>query len=96
MIGRGIFKNPWIFNPHINPDHKNLDERMDLLIYHVELFQQTWGKSKNFHLLKKFFKIYVHGLPNAAELRDQLVRVENYQEALDLAQKIKESAYVPV
>lgn len=93
MVGRGIFKNPWIFDPNINPDHKSLDERMDLLIYHVELFQQTWGKSKNFHLLKKFFKIYVHGLSNAAELRDQLVRVENYQEALDLAQKIKESTY---
>ena len=89
MIGRGIFKNPWIFDPKIDPEHKTIEERMDLLIYHVELFDQTWGTSKNFHLLKKFFKIYVHGLPNAGELRDQLVRVENIQQALELARTIK-------
>lgn len=88
MIGRGIFKNPWIFDPSINPEKITMAERMDLLRYHVELFEKTWGKNKNFHLLKKFFKIYVHGLPNASELRDQLVRVENAEEALALADKL--------
>jgi tRNA-dihydrouridine synthase len=91
MIGRGIFKNPWIFNPNIDPNTIQIPERMDLLKYHVELFEGTWGKSKNFHLLKKFFKIYVHGLPNAAELRDQLMRVENASQALTVAIKIAAS-----
>lgn len=89
MIGRGIFKNPWIFDPNINPEDKTIEERMDLLIYHVELFDQAWGSNKNFHLLKKFFKIYVHNLANASELRDKLVRVENVKEAVELAQAIK-------
>lgn len=89
MIGRGIFKNPWIFDTNVNPEDKSIEERMDLLLFHVDQFMQTWGNTKNFHLLKKFFKIYVHGLPNAAELRDQLVRVQNAQEAIELAQKIK-------
>ncbi len=92
MIGRGIFKNPWIFDPTIDPRRKTLTDRMDLLAYHVELFEQTWGNSKNFHLLKKFFKIYVHGLPNAAELRDWLMRVENAKQALALASNLGRQA----
>lgn len=89
MIGRGIFKNPWVFDPETDPTTKTLADRMELLKYHVELFESTWGTRKNFHLLKKFFKIYVHGLPNAAELRDRLMRVENAGEAVKVANDLK-------
>ena len=91
MIGRGIFANPWIFDPTVDPESIGIEERMDLLSYHVRLFEETWGNSKNFHLLKKFFKIYVHGLPNARELRDTLVRVENVDEALRVAGRLAAS-----
>src|SRR5690554_2135218 len=41
MIGRGIFQNPWFFEPARTetPEH----ERISKLIEHTRLFEKTWG-----------------------------------------------------
>jgi tRNA-dihydrouridine synthase len=48
---------------------------------HIRLFNETWGKTKNFAVLKKFFKIYVQGFPHASEIRVRLMETNNRQEA---------------
>ncbi len=82
MIGRGIFSNPWIFNPNINPDAVSFSERIDLMKFHIQLFDQTWGTTKNYNLLKKFFKIYLLGQPNSADLKNQLMTTTSAAESL--------------
>lgn len=82
MIGRGIFHNPWIFDKNVEPVNVPVRERLELLIRHVELFDETWGSSKNFDILKKFFKIYVSEFPNAHELRSELMLMRNAQEVI--------------
>lgn len=54
MVGRGIFKNPWLFNQ--NPVDPRPDQRINTLLRHARLYQQMWGTSRNFAILKRFLK----------------------------------------
>lgn len=77
MIGRGIFHDPFLFDGGKKLTDLSLDERMKLLLRHSELFAQEWGESKHFEILRKFYKIYTLGLPNAGELREKLMATKN-------------------
>jgi nifR3 family TIM-barrel protein len=79
MIGRGIFANPWIFTDSEKKVH-SVEENLDLLLKHTELFVNTWGDEKPFHIMKKFFKVYVKGFDGANELRQKLMECENLEE----------------
>lgn len=78
MIGRGIFADPWIFNPLQKPHSRK--DYIDLLIRHIELFESTWGDTKNFAIIKKFFKMYVNNFRGAAKLREKLMESKNFDE----------------
>lgn len=47
MIGRGIFENPWFFDPAVDPAEKTPNERLELLKEHVRLFTELWGPTQN-------------------------------------------------
>lgn len=84
MIGRGIFKDLWAFakeSEKPKADHKYM---LNLLIEHVNLFEETWGETKNYHILKKFYKIYVGDFCGANKLRTELMESKSYQEARDI------------
>src|SRR3989344_1057321 len=81
MIGRGIFDNLWLFNKNVNPENISYQEKLKLLIKHLELFDRTWGsfdrlRTKNFALMKKFYKIYVSDVPDASEFRSKLMELK--------------------
>lgn len=82
MVGRGIFHNPWIFQP----DHPvpGKQEKLARLLLHTQLFEATWGKGKNVNILKRFYKIYTHGFPEAARLRARLMEARNFGEIYDV------------
>ena len=82
MVGRGIFNDPWFFtNENID---RSIEDKLQLLESHITLFSATWGTTRNFSLLKRFFKIYIHGFDGAAALRGQLMEAHNYAEALEV------------
>jgi tRNA-dihydrouridine synthase len=89
MIGRGIFHNLWAFDSHgvshMN-DHKEL---IRILKMHMQLFEKTWGRTKNFSVLKKFFKIYINDFPNASEIRVQLMETNSVEEVEELLRTIQ-------
>jgi tRNA-dihydrouridine synthase len=78
MIGRGIFQNPWFFNPNQTDTSKN--DRIKKLLEHTHLFENTWGGIKNFNILKRFYKIYLNSFEGAAKLRADLMNVKDYNE----------------
>lgn len=78
MVGRGIFHNPWFFNTGLT--EKTTEEKLDLLWKHAELFVETWRNSKNFAILKRFFKIYTNGFPGAHQLRAGLMETRTLDE----------------
>ena len=78
MIGRGIFQNPWFFNPEKSEISK--EDRIQKLIDHTRLFEQTWNPGKNFNILKRFYKIYLNSFPRAAKMRTDLMEVKGYDD----------------
>ncbi len=84
MVGRGIFQNFWMFT---NNNHLSVNEKLDAMWRHAELFENTWSGSKPWVILRRFFKIYTHNLPKAAHLRDMVMRTHSLKE---LEEVIKE------
>ncbi|MBW6490337.1 MAG: tRNA-dihydrouridine synthase [Lentimicrobium sp.] len=87
MVGRGIFADPWFFSSQVKD--RRIDKNLDLLKSHIISFGNTWGNSKNFSLLKRFFKIYISGFDGAAAFRAQLMESLNTSEAVDLIEQFK-------
>lgn len=85
MIGRGIFSNPWFFNPAII--EKTPEERLNLLWKHARLFTSTWGENRNFAILKRFFKIYTSGFYGASSIRAQLMETNSIDEVQMVLEK---------
>jgi tRNA-dihydrouridine synthase len=78
MVGRGIFHNPWFFDPgHPAPGKV---ERLARLLFHTKLFEKTWGNRKSINILKRFYKIYTSEFTDAAKLRVLLMDARSYEE----------------
>jgi tRNA-dihydrouridine synthase len=88
MVGRGIFQDPWLFNPppgergSFRPPTRR--EKLELLWRHTELYFRTWQRRKNFVNLRKFYKIYASGFPGASQLRQRLMKVQTPEEVRQL------------
>lgn len=86
MIGRGIFHDPWLFNPKRESLLIDKKVRLETLLRHVNLWQQTWEGKAHYPALKRFFKIYCQGFDDASNLREQLMSSRNPDELKDLLQ----------
>lgn len=83
MIGRGIFDNPWVFHPtspRLSGASHTRQDYINLLLTHMDLFEEKWGDAKNFSVIKKFFKMYVNNFPGAAILRQKLMEANSFEE----------------
>ncbi|MCL4354529.1 tRNA-dihydrouridine synthase [Patescibacteria group bacterium] len=80
MVGRGILSNPWMFNNSVNPDEISVKTKLDTYLHHVRLYNKTWGKNKNSAVVRKFCKAYIHGFPDASNMREKLAVTKNIEE----------------
>lgn len=78
MVGRGIFKNPWFFNPEKQEITEK--ERIAKLLEHTHLYEQTWGGKKNFNILKRFYKIYLNSFEGAAKMRADIMEAKTFSD----------------
>ena len=92
MVGTGVFKNPWMFNT--DPVEITIGHRIELMRKHITLYQNTWGRRKDYNVLKRFFKIYLNGFSNAAHWRDAFMRAGNYEGALRLLGELEKEQRV--
>jgi tRNA-dihydrouridine synthase len=89
MIGRGVFKNPWIFTGK-DFESFSIEEKIDLAKRHTKYFDKEFPKNKegkrvkNFALLKKFFKVYINGFDGAKDLRMILMDAKNKKEVFEI------------
>jgi nifR3 family TIM-barrel protein len=79
MIGRGIFKNPWLFINENSQEHSPKDY-IALLKRHIYYFKKYYGENKNFEILKKFLKVYIKGFDGANEARMQFMQATSLSE----------------
>lgn len=101
MIGRGVFGRPWIFDrdqkirksfefsdKNNSKDFKLvLEKRLNIMLEHTKLFEETLGDIKPFAIMKKHYKAYVNGFDGAAELRNKLFETNNYREVKDVVKE---------
>jgi tRNA-dihydrouridine synthase len=87
MVGRGIFHDPWLFNPTVITP--SINDKLTQLILHTQLFEKYWAGKKNFNILKRFYKIYTNDFPNAAKLRAELMETSSFEQVYQLAEAAK-------
>lgn len=80
MLGRAIFGNPWLFDPALAGTIPTAHEKLSALVEHARLYEEIWGTTKPFDLLKKHVKAYVSGFRGASDLRARLMRVDTANE----------------
>ena len=88
MIGTGIFENVWLFNKEVDPLKITSSQKIELLLKHLDLYQNTYGEGKHFGLMKKFVKCYVNNFKGATEVRDSLMKTKTLKELIEATRKL--------
>ncbi|MBI5798644.1 MAG: tRNA-dihydrouridine synthase [Candidatus Yonathbacteria bacterium] len=84
MLGRAMFGTPWLFD-RSRTAPPTLAEKFEILIEHTRLYEKLLGDIKNFAIMKKHYKAYVHGFDGAKELRVHLMDAKNADEVERIA-----------
>jgi tRNA-dihydrouridine synthase len=88
MIGRGIFKNPWAFLPREKQTElDNRENRIKLLLEHLETWENTWGDIKTLKKQPEFVPNSPDNinLKNFASMKKFVkMYISNFAGALDL------------
>ncbi|WP_024653313.1 tRNA dihydrouridine synthase [Borrelia persica] len=81
MFGRGIFKNLNLFRKD-EPGFldSDLNFRLNILKLHITDFHSTWGSTKDFNKLKKYFKIYFNESEMCSEYFQNIMSSSSYDE----------------
>lgn len=85
MIGRGIFHNQWAFSK--KPYESTIQERIQKLIKHTKLYEETWQGKRDFNMMKKFVKAYIQGFDNAGDVRSDLMMSQTSEELIEKLEK---------
>ena len=90
MIGRGAQGNPWIFKRinhymqtgEILPE-PTLEEKIDTAMKHLKLAVQEHGEYVAVREMRKHIAWYLKGLRNSARVRDEINKIESYEEVVN-------------
>ncbi|EKE04940.1 MAG: dihydrouridine synthase dus [uncultured bacterium] len=82
MIATGVLKNPWAFEKK-NTKH-TLEENIEILVKHLNLYKNTSDVKKRYDVLKKFFKMYINNTIGASTLRAKLMATKTIDKALEI------------
>jgi tRNA-dihydrouridine synthase len=83
MVARAILNNPWLYSAR-DVEEISLQERKDVLIKHLKLFEKTWDGNKPFNSQKKYIKAYISDFVGANEVRKILMDSNSVEEAIKI------------
>ncbi len=99
MIGRGADGNPWIFKEITSAlngaDEKfevNLDERMDMVLRHLEMLIDFKGEVIAVKEMRRHAGAYLKGMPMAAEYRRRINALNTFDEFKTLIEEYRAEA----
>lgn len=94
MIGRGAQGNPWIFSELLEyertgkmPLRPSVEAIKKMMLRHAQLQMRYKGEYLGIREMRKHVSWYTSGLPNSAKLRDEINRVESYEELEQLLEE---------
>ncbi len=83
MIGRGIFKDPYVFKPNSPWEQLDSDHKIDLFRQHIELYLKTEKEpNRGLRRLNKYARIYINGFDGAKEIRERLTEANSIEQML--------------
>ncbi len=95
MIGRAAIRNPWIFkqcreifNGEPVSDMPPIKDQLDLFYRHAVLATEMKGERYAMIELRKHFAHIIRGIPNAAQFRERLIRIETLAELKEIFEEI--------
>lgn len=87
MIGRGAQGNPWIFHELLEyektgqmPARPSRETIRETMLRHARLQMEYKGEYLGIREMRKHVAWYTKGLEGSAKLRDDINKVESYQE----------------
>ena len=87
MIGRGCQGNPWIFRELLEyeetgriPERPSKSQVRDIMLRHARLQMELKGDYLGIREMRKHVAWYTKGMEGSAKLRDEINKVENYEE----------------
>lgn len=83
MVARGIMNNPWLFSGRKRKEIPH-EEKKEVLLKHLKLFDKTWEGTKPFNSQKKYIKAYISGFDGASELRKELMGTTTTEEVVKI------------
>ena len=84
MLGRAIFGNPFLFSSFV----PKKEDKITALKEHIILFDKNLGEVKSFAVMRKHFKSYLSGMEIDKNLKEQLMKSNNIEEALLILDKM--------
>jgi tRNA-dihydrouridine synthase B len=92
MVGRWALGNPWLLSRIRNylkgakysqpiPD---LQDKFELCLRHLQMEENFRGSDEANKIMKKFYKWYFKGFPNASDLRHSLVLTDNINKSYEI------------
>lgn len=97
MIGRGVLGNPWLIKECITyletgellpPPTK--EEKIDMLKHHFDLLLQTKNEKLATLEIRSHASWYLKGLPNMADFKQKIMKIQTKEEFYMLIEKYKE------
>ncbi len=83
LIGRAALGNPWIFKGVV----PSTEERFKVLLEHCKKFTELFPKS-SFSIMRKHLGWYAKDFPHAAEVRNQLMQVNNIDDVKKILSRV--------
>lgn len=93
MIGRGVFSN--IFDFESQPRAHSRGELLEMLHYHLTLFEENEAYKRPFETLKRFFKVYIRDFAGSGSLRAALMTSHSTTEARAILGDAKQREAAP-
>ena len=91
MLGRATLGNPWLISQIVDllegREAQPLPSQADRLAYatvHYRAMVDEWGEKRAVPQMRKHLALYLRGIRNAAILREQIMRIDFADEALEL------------
>lgn len=80
LVGRGVLVNPWFFDKSRSMQDISIRERLETFLRHIYLYEEFFGKRKNYANLKKFCKAYINNFPDASMYREKIMKAKSIEE----------------
>jgi nifR3 family TIM-barrel protein len=82
MMARAIYGYPWLFDRTKTRGSITVEQRLDAMIEHSQLYEKIFDAKKNFAVMIKHLRAYATGFDGAKELRVMMEDVRNCDDVI--------------